>query len=284
MPAKSPGLGWVRVTCQPFLPVFSRCSRSSGWYFAIAIATAVWIAPNPHDGRTGASRSSTKAAACSDRGWVAWATWRACHGLDLRGVSTSRQIRGSRCCRSRASAISRIPAAVEMPSVAASGFGGERGDRRGALAAQGLVHTQHAGQGGAAPGGDAGVRGRGVPDAPLGGEPELAPLAGADVELALFEHREELVVVEVLDDDRSSCCIGFEHVSIQAGATDSPTPENGPVSGLLGKSEGKEFRGSRGPASGAGVSRLSRGRLRTSTTGANPQAGRQPQAAAYLSL
>ena len=161
---------------------------------------------------------------------MAWATWRACHGstcepfdeppdpgepvLEVEGVGDQPHPRGGGDAQRRGHRLGR-----------------ERGDRRGALAAEGLVDTEDAGQGRAAPGGDAGVGGRGVPDAPLGGEPELAALGGSGVELALFEHREELVVVEVLDDDRSACCIGFEHVSIQAGTTDTDPPKRGGFGG-----------------------------------------------------
>ena len=161
---------------------------------------------------------------------MAWATWRACHGSTCEGLDEAPDA---------GEPVLEVEGVGDQPHPGGGGdaqrgghrFGGERGDRRGALAAQRLVDTEHAGQRGAAPGGDAGVGGRGVPHAPLGGEPELAPLGGSGVELALFEHREELVVVEVLDDDRSSCCIGFEHVSIQAGTTDSPTPKRGGFGG-----------------------------------------------------
>ena len=77
---------------------------------------------NPHEASRGASWSSTYAAAVFDRVWVAWATWRAFHGSTAR-CSTSRQILGSRCWRSRASAISFIPVNVDTPSAAATGSG-----------------------------------------------------------------------------------------------------------------------------------------------------------------
>ncbi len=110
-------------------------------------------------------------------------------------------------------------------------FGRERGDGRGALATQGLVDVQDAGQCVAGPGGHPGVGGGGVQHAPLRGQPQLVPLVGARGVLLLLEQGEDPVGVEVLDHHRLSHRVHFEHGTSQPVTTDSQAPKTGWLSG-----------------------------------------------------
>ncbi len=130
------GAGWRSVTCQDCFPA-SRAPRAArgGWRWW---ATAVSIAFQLHEGSLGELFVDVGGGAGRGGGWPGRRAG-PCTAPPQR--STSRQMRGSRCCRSRASAISFIPVSVATPRVAA-GVRGERGDRRGAVAAERLVPVQ----------------------------------------------------------------------------------------------------------------------------------------------
>ena len=87
----------------------------------------------------------------------------------------------------------------------AEGFGCERGDQRGALAAERLVGVQVAV---AAPDRDAGVGGGGVQDAPLVGELELAEVGFAADPFVVADGGEQRVGSEVVDPGPAGgwCC------------------------------------------------------------------------------
>ena len=176
MPSKSPGAGWRRVTCQPLRPCFCRLLEELG----------VVLGDRHRDRRSGSHRTRRRpAAGRAGRPRTPRRPWRG-GGWPGRpgGPSTApppgprRAARscGSRCWRSRASAISFIPVSVDTPRAAATGSGANAETAGVPVPAQGLVLMQHAGQGVAGPGGDAGVGGRGVQHAPLRGQPQLAPL------------------------------------------------------------------------------------------------------------
>ncbi len=113
------GAGWRSVTCQDCFPCFSRSSAARGGLGDRVGDGGLDRLPAAR-GQPGESSSRTRRR--RDRRWVAWATCRALYG-STASDSTSRQMRGSRCWRSRASAISFIPVSVATPSTAASGSG-----------------------------------------------------------------------------------------------------------------------------------------------------------------
>ena len=124
---------------------------------------------------------------------MSWATRRAFHA-GTASDSTSAQVSGSRCRRSRASAISCIAVTGDDAEGDGEGFGGVGGDLRAALAAEGLVGQQCL----AAPGGDAGLRGGGVHDGPLVGDQQLVAIAPADLAVGVGEEVEQRLGAQVV--------------------------------------------------------------------------------------
>ena len=172
VPAYSVGLGWCRVTSQVAWARSSRVACSSGMCLAMAWATVRSRRVTPTVCSRGASTRSTWAAAFMVRVWVFWATRRA-RQSGMSNVWARRQVCGSRCTRSRASAISVIAVPVGTPRARPRGSG--------ANAATAGVPSPPSDSSAsrcavAAPDGGAGVGGGGVQDAPLVGELELVEL------------------------------------------------------------------------------------------------------------
>ena len=177
VPAKSPGRGWVRVTCQPARLCCSFCSCCLGACRAAASATSRSMVGSPNPVTRSASWASTRRAPSSGRVRVSVATRRAFHGATARAWTRSHS-RGRRWCRSSGVGHQAHRRLGGDPQRGTQLLCGERGHRRTSHRHPARRRSRTApGSAGVAPGGGTGLGGGRVQQTPLVGQLELLAAA-----------------------------------------------------------------------------------------------------------